>query len=199
MTDLEYREIIYTKGLHKFIEDNPKKTELDFLNLKVKNAQENIKKIKSETIEDYIKVTKKQHLYDENKYKSKDAYDEQILKRAEFNRGDYKNVIRNNESLIKYYEIKISLLPISKSKVKSQSNLLNGKKLNVSERYILLQKLFDSDNIFNHLNIKKEDKSKLLSLILDINIDNARKVLNGNYDSKIDEISLNKYIESLNK
>ena len=81
----------------------------------------------------------------------------------------------------------------------SKSQLLNGKKLNLTDRYKIANKLLDIDNKINILNISKEQKNQLLAYILGCNIDNAKKILNGNYDSRpndlgayFNELGLNK-------
>ena len=69
--------------------------------------------------------------------------------------------------------------------IKLNKNLLfNGKPLNLLERYQIANKVLDIENKINTLNITKDKKNELLSYILDCNIDNAKKLLNGNYDAK---------------
>lgn len=69
--------------------------------------------------------------------------------------------------------------------VKINKNLLfDGKSLNLLERYQIANKVLDIEKKINALNITKDKKNELLSYILDCNIDNAKKLLNGNYDAK---------------
>jgi hypothetical protein len=84
------------------------------------------------------------------------------------------------DNLIKEHENPTVIEPI-----KSNKNLLfDGKPLNLLERYQIANKVLDIENKINTLNITKDKKNELLSYILDCNIDNAKKLLNGNYDAK---------------
>jgi hypothetical protein len=76
-----------------------------------------------------------------------------------------------------------SINPTTKAK-QNQNLLFEGKPLNLQERYQIANKVLDIEKKINALNITKDKKNELLSYILDCNIDNAKKLLNGNYDAK---------------
>jgi uncharacterized protein (DUF2164 family) len=65
-----------------------------------------------------------------------------------------------------------------------KSLMLGGEKLNISERYKILNKVLDFDKKVHPLNIGELEKYQLLSYILGIDKDNARKLMCGSYDSK---------------
>ena len=77
--------------------------------------------------------------------------------------------------------------------------MFEGKDLNISDRYNILNKVLDFDKKVHPLNIGELEKYQLLSYILGIDKDNARKLMNGKYDSKdrdltayFNELGLNK-------
>jgi uncharacterized protein YfeS len=68
---------------------------------------------------------------------------------------------------------------------KENKNLmLNGKNLNLSERFKIANKVLDIDNKLRKLNIKELEKYDLLAKILNCHKDNARDLMNGKYNSK---------------
>lgn len=81
----------------------------------------------------------------------------------------------------------------------SQQNTLKGKKLNLSERYEIVKRVFDFDNKIRTLNISEAEKDLLLSLILDCNTTNARHIMNGKYAGKVREDLISEYVQGLKK
>lgn len=66
----------------------------------------------------------------------------------------------------------------------NKSLMLGGEKLNISERYKILNRVLDFDKKVHPLNIREQEKYQLLAYILGIDKDNARKIMNGSHDSK---------------
>lgn len=96
------------------------------------------------------------------------------------------------------YELILSRLPKGINEEPRQ-NTLNGKKLNLSERYVIAKEVFNIDKQISTLNISEAEKDKLLSLILDCNTTNARHIMNGKYPGKIRKELITEYIQTLKK
>lgn len=81
------------------------------------------------------------------------------------------------------------------NKKNTATNYINDVKPNLLDRYNLANKVFGMDNIISKLDISAGEKHKLLSIILDCNIDNAKKLLNNKSGTKAHDFS--DYYESL--
>lgn len=66
----------------------------------------------------------------------------------------------------------------------NKSLLLDGKGLNLSERFKIANMVLGIDTKIRTLNIPDLEKYKLLAYILGCDKDNARNIMNGSYDSK---------------
>jgi hypothetical protein len=98
----------------------------------------------------------------------------------------------------KYYNYFLDKLrTIPKEDRNTKGNLLEGKKINLSERYRIANEMFNLDKTIRTLNIQDKEKYKLLAIILDCNETNARLIMNGNYQGKIREDLIHKYLKSL--
>lgn len=75
----------------------------------------------------------------------------------------------------------------------------NGRRLNLKERYILLDKFIGINKAIKKLNIKNEEKEKFLAFLLNCNPKNAQQILNGTYDSKVREIEIIEYLKTIKK
>jgi len=75
----------------------------------------------------------------------------------------------------------------------------NGRKLNLKERYFLLDGLMGIDSIIRKLTIKNEEKEKLLAYVLNCNPKNAQQILNGTYDARLREMEIVEYLKSVKK
>lgn len=84
-------------------------------------------------------------------------------------------------------------------KKESRQNLLEGKSLNLAERYRLADQLFGIDKFIRGLNISNAEMSQLVGLIFDCNPTNARHIFNGKYTANVKEEMIDKYIQSLNR
>lgn len=80
------------------------------------------------------------------------------------------------------------LIKISTPKL-NRSLLFEGKDLNLSERYIIANKVLQIDKVIRTLNIKDLEKYQLLAYILNCDKDNARNLMNGTYPSKDRDLS----------
>jgi hypothetical protein len=71
----------------------------------------------------------------------------------------------------------------------NKSLMLNGKNLNLKDRYTILNKVLDFDKIVHPLNIGELKKYQLLAYILGCDKDNARKLMNGSHDAKYNDLA----------
>jgi hypothetical protein len=71
----------------------------------------------------------------------------------------------------------------------NKSLMLNGKGLNIKDRYTILNKVLDFDKIVHPLNIGELEKYQLLAYILGCDKDNARKLMNGSHDAKDNDLT----------
>lgn len=90
-------------------------------------------------------------------------------------------------------------LPIYKKEKVSDSLMLNGHKLNLAERFKIINDQFNISKEISKLNISENEKYQLVSYVLGCSTTNARQVMNGNYNGKIRNGDIKNYIESLNK
>ncbi len=74
---------------------------------------------------------------------------------------------------------------------------LYGKQINLLERFKIANDVLQIEHKIRILKISEAEKHKLLSIILGCNIDNAKKIMNGNYDAKVKENLLADYYETL--
>lgn len=101
------------------------------------------------------------------------------------------------EEIIKNIDTEVEQLQKPEVKKKpSKSLLLDGRELNLSERFKIANKVLDIDNKIRTLNIKDLDKYQLLAYILGCDKDNARNIMNGSYNSK--DRDLTGYFDELN-
>ena len=89
-------------------------------------------------------------------------------------------------------------IPENKQKT-NKSLMFKSAHLNIKDRYRILNKVLDFDKKVHPLNIGELEKYQLLSYILGIDKDNARKLMNGSHHAKdndltsyFDELGLNK-------
>lgn len=107
--------------------------------------------------------------------------------------------MRRAVSIHQISELEVSVKKLNINKKQSKQNLLEGKPLNLAERYQIADKVFGIDKIIRGLNISNAEMSKLVGLIFDCNPINARHVFNGKYTANIKEEILDKYVENLNR
>jgi hypothetical protein len=86
-----------------------------------------------------------------------------------------------------------------KSYTRAKTNTLNGKQINLYERFLIADEVLQIDKKLSTLKISIAEKQNLLSLILGCNIDNAKKIMNRNYDAKVKEELLKDYFKTLKK
>lgn len=75
----------------------------------------------------------------------------------------------------------------------------NGRRLNLKERYIMLDEFIGLESAIRTLNIKNEEKEKFLAYLLHCNPKNAQQILNGTYDAKVREYEIKEYLKSIKK
>lgn len=94
--------------------------------------------------------------------------------------------------------LKESIKTLGKPK-KTTKATIEGKPINLLERYFLLNKLFGLEKTISTFDISKGEKDRLLGLILDCNTTNARHLMNGKYDAHLRDDALNNYLQTLKK
>ena len=86
-----------------------------------------------------------------------------------------------------------------KSYSRAKTNILNGKQINLYERFLIADEVLQIDKKLSTLKISIAEKQNLLSLILGCNIDKEKKIMNRNYDAKVKEELLQDYFKTLKK
>lgn len=86
----------------------------------------------------------------------------------------------------------------NKTKVKSSKLSINGEPINNLERFLIANEVFQIEKKLRSLKVSEAEKHNLLSIILNCNIDNAKKIMNGSYDAKVKEDLLAEYYKTLN-
>jgi L-lactate utilization protein LutC len=203
---IKFLEEQYSSNKMMFLLENPNKIEKDFIENNINNLelanQEWQRKVDLSDKELY------QEFKNEEKYKkavsygkTKEELDECLENNLKKHREKYKLIVTTKESTaLTYYKTKLKDFPIIDQTQKPKQNkklLLNGTKLNILERYQILNKVLKFDDTVRPLNISNDEKNTLLSYILDIDESNARKLFNGNYKDA-DCRDLNEYFTELN-
>jgi hypothetical protein len=67
---------------------------------------------------------------------------------------------------------------------KSSQNLVNGRQLNLQERFLIANRLFGIEGTLRKLNIPELKKYQILANVLNCHPDNARDLMNGTYNGK---------------
>jgi hypothetical protein len=130
----------------------------------------------------------------------------ELLKNAEVKKRKFlENLLRENNCTVEttyaenspfeptqfYVEIieQNSQAQITTKPKTNKSLMLNGKGLNLKDRYTILNKVLDFDKIVHPLNIGELEKYQLLAYILGCDKDNARKLMNGSHDAKYNDLA----------
>lgn len=102
------------------------------------------------------------------------------------------------ETLEKSGEVeKHSITPIKRAESR-YLKFNDGRRLNLQERYHLIDKIAGIDDIIKN-RIRKEKQEEVLAFILHCNPKNAQQVLYGSYDGKLREEEIKKYVEDIKK
>lgn len=188
----------------KFKREHPEKSEKDFVLSQIskfkKDVEEAEKNYNSLDQEEIKKTILQDLQLDFDHFPDKGYQEEFVDWSVQQKLEPLETRIKTGKRMIYEYEIKLSRLPGSfQIKKESETNLLHGKKLNLSERYELAKRIFDIDKEIRKLPVSEGEKDKLLSLILDCSTTNARHILNGKYPGKIREKLVSDYVETLKK
>lgn len=190
---LQIREDDYYRNLLKYIRSG-QQDEREFITTQINNIATKIENLKKITLSTLTADLEKEHPYEMYKKETKlNDYIEGINWRAEARYNDNEKAIKKLEYDIEFYNIKLSRLP--KPTRKEAANLLNGKQLNLSERFTIAKEVLNIESVLRTLNIAELQKYELLAFIMGCNKDNARDLMNGNYNSK--DRDLKEYIQSL--
>jgi hypothetical protein len=198
----EQYEKDYDYKLFNYQSENINSTERDFLFSLFNNydtRQEERKRIFNLNNNDFFDYLIK------NDGRIKDFYDQQKAETkfnlVEFSKKIPQNYIKEKRNSFapfessqrqEYYKIKFERLPPEQKtiyapnvEVRKNKNLLyKGINLNLSERFEIAKKTLNIEITLRKLNIKESEKHRLLSFIMDCNIDTARHLMTGKYDSK---------------
>ncbi|GIM52738.1 hypothetical protein CAPN004_17680 [Capnocytophaga cynodegmi] len=88
----------------------------------------------------------------------------------------------------------VSEEPQSEELQEAKNVLINGRKPNLLERYQIADRIFNIDKIITRLNVRAEDKYKILAVLLDCNEHNAKKLINRKYPAKTDQKAIKDFI-----
>lgn len=182
-----YLEDKYSENKRLFFIDNQNATEQDFIESEIEkiNAKEkDNERMWNLSDDDFFQEYRK---------------DDEITKKTNWNIDEAENkkqILRNYRNsykpsefenpLLTLYKQKLNSLPKSELKTnyaENKSLLLNGRKLNLSERYKIANKVLDIDKKIRTLNIQDLEKYQLLAYILGCDKDNARNLMNGTYNA----------------
>jgi hypothetical protein len=187
------REDFYNLLLRKFLEKNPGITEGEFLSNSIAERRKSIEDIDGITDQDIVDHLKK--IYP---IQTKDKKRELLW--LEFKLKEWKERIskwkQEHEFVISNLELRKSRLPQPIKETKSL--LVEGKKLNLLDRFIIANQLIDLNGHIGKLNSTDESKYKILSAIFGCSPTNARQLVNGNYGAKPHPDLIEKFIASLN-
>lgn len=202
----------YQYELVRFESKNPDKNEIDFLKIRIEKYRtltEDHNKYLNFSNEDFLQLYKTENAEQIKGFLTEYTYQEvdPLIKEIHLERFKAQKTtpFRNGNTYVWFYENKLNKLLLAntnQSQQKETANknlLLNGKDLNLSERFKIANKVLDIDKTLRKLNIKDLEKYKLLSYIMNCSEDNARHLMNGKYNSKdrdltafFNELNLNK-------
>ena len=200
----EYKDN-YNKTHELFINKHNDATELDFIQNQISNYKTYIENVT------FIEWEYEPRVIIESEIKGENMVSEIIeqVKESKTKKIDYEkcnNFYYSFKAIITYLEDKRKEIqkPTQNNdtldnKKETKTLVLQGRKLNLLERYEISRSILDIDNKIRTLNISDTEKYKLLGYILGCNSTNARHIMNGKYQGKIRESVINKYINSLKK
>lgn len=167
----------YYGKLEKYLKIHPGKSELDFTTNEIDFYNDFIKKLESaENIDLFGGI---EYLHNCKKYREYFITQRNIFKSL--------NQQQNNTTNSK------EILKVKKS---NKNLLLDGRDLNLSERFKIANEVLNMDKTIRILKIKDLEKYKLLSYILNCSEDNARHLMNSKYPSN--DRDLTDYLKELN-
>ncbi|PBJ11522.1 hypothetical protein [Flavobacterium sp. ACN6] len=168
---------IYEIQLRSFLYKNKEKKEIDFIIYEIEIREKYLEEVNKKTDDDFRTEIEKE--YEGVEKKMDEKHMEYLLN---VKKERLKETIRftNNE----LFSLGIYKDRLNQSKTKNTDLLHEGKKLNLSERYKILNKLTGIDKEIRKLNIGDLKKYEYLAIVLDCHPDSARDLMNGKYNSK---------------
>lgn len=193
--------IEYEKNVRKYLRENEGVNEVDFINHEIQkytNLISNFEIINDEVIKKEILNSK--HYSHLNVLNAEvEGYEDALNHSIKYEKGIKEEILGGYEYYLKEYKFKLTRLPQPIKGSINKTKLLNGKQLNLSERYQIADKIFGIDKKIRSLNLLDAEKYKIISLIFDCNPTNARHVMNGKYPAKVKEDLISTYLNDLMK
>ena len=172
--DYEYQLVLFTLSNLEYVDDenvNP----MSFLEIEFIKKLHSYNVKKEDIIKRYEKHCEETRKYDDDEWKFLrfiKIYSDLMRKKIFLEKKI--SIIDSNIKLKDTIEKEIIKKTKAKAKVK-----VGGKELNISERYLIVKKVFNIDSVFDKLNGTSEDKHKLLSIVLGCGEHTSRQLLNG--------------------
>lgn len=195
--NIELYEADYNRDRMIYFNENPDATEKDFIlhKLEILNSkeQDNYRMWKLSDEDFYKEFRKDEKTTKATTWNPDEEINKQIIlrKRQNYKPSEFEN------SKVTFYKNKLRLLPIKKQNTKiNTGTLLDGKALNLLERFNIANAVLDIDKNIRKLNIPDLKKYELLAFILDCDKDNARNLMNGKYSARLRD--LKDYLDTLN-
>ena len=195
--NIEYLESYYKRELMMYFIENPNATEKDFIKNKIEDItlrdEENLSMWNLSDDDFYEEFRKDEKTTLQTTWHKDEKVNKQIIlrRRANYEPSEFENI------KLTFYKNKLRILfpsaVMSNNQIKSLQ--LNGRILNLSERYKIANKVLDIDKTLRTLDIPELKKYELLSFIMGCDKDNARNLMNGTYKSK--DRDLTTYFDSL--
>ena len=178
----------YQNKLLKWVHYNDNKTEVDFLKESRADHKAKLDRLKNLNDEDVVNYLNKGHIPG-------------LEKEIEIYIDKFKKNKIAHSRIIDWLESKLLVLERNSKTKKIAKNTINGKPLNLQERFIIAEEIFGLKKTLNTLNISQKEKHQLLTFVFDCNIDNARKIFNPGkkYDAKIKNELIDEYINNLKR
>jgi hypothetical protein len=196
--NIETYEAYYNRDRMQYFNENPQATEKGFILNKIEaiNFKES-EKLRMWNLSDddfYKEFRKDEKTTAKTTWNTDEKVNKQMILRK---RPNYLPSEFENPQLTFYKNKLRALSPAIEKKIdQKKSQLLDGRALNLSERYKIADKALNIDNTIRRLKIPELKKYELLAFILNCDKDNARNLMNGTYNSKDRDLST--YFNDLN-
>jgi hypothetical protein len=177
-----------------YLKNNQNKTPYDFLIEKINELQDLIKELNNWSEDE----EKKKLLKDKRPtYINSENLKRWINDNLNRKKQSIENNLKTFEGNLSFLNLKLLTTPKPNKTESTKSLLLQGKQLNLLERFMIADDVLDIDKKIRTLNISDTEKYKLLGYVLGCNETNARHIMNGKYKAKIRETVLKNYLSTL--
>lgn len=197
---LSKQEETYFNELREYLNENDEQySERTFVEKKISDTKLELNEIKNKSDADIINNIRAKDPYsDFRNHMTEDQYEKGLLNALKHYKTLIPDRINEYEWKLAFYKLKLNrIIPITITKKISKSLMLNGKQLNLNERFKIADHVFGINEKFGLLNINEIEKYKLLAIILGCNETNARHLMNGIYKADIRKGLVNEYLDTL--